>query len=182
MPPRFVLRAAIAVFCLGVCASPASARPPAASAADALAPAVQSVIDCKGIADPTSRLACYDAAVAKMGAAEASGDLVTIDRAQRRKARREAFGLPLPSLGFLERGLTPSEANHIDVVIASASQGPYGRWTLVLDDGAVWSQVDDYQPSHDPHPGSHAAIRKGILGSYFMKIDGQQAIKVRRDR
>src|SRR5437764_11986088 len=65
------------------------------------APAVQNVLNCRQIADDKERLACFDKTVAGMATAETTGDLVAIDKAQRRAARRQAFGLPLPSLGFL---------------------------------------------------------------------------------
>lgn len=155
---------------------------PGALAAPSRPPAVQRVIDCRPIAGDAQRLACFDAAVAAMDRAESSGDLVSIDRAQRRAARRQAFGLPLPTLGFLDRGEKPEEANRITGVVASASQDPWGKWTIRLDDGAVWRQIDDNTIERGAHPGSTADIRRGVLGSFSIKIDGQFPFKVHRDR
>ncbi|MHB8531018.1 MAG: hypothetical protein ACYC8V_16095 [Caulobacteraceae bacterium] len=157
--------------------SPALDAPPVARAVT-----VQAVIDCRKIDDGPRRLVCYDKAVAAMGEAEAKGDLVTIDREQRRAARRQAFGLPLPSLSFLDRGEKPEEVNRIAVKIAGARQDAYGKWTIVLDDGAVWRQIDDNSLSRPPHAGSTADIRRAALGSFFVKIDGQQALRMHRDR
>jgi hypothetical protein len=70
----------------------------------------------------------------------------------------------------------------VTATIASASQDPYGKWTLQLDDGAVWRQIDDTEVDRPPHHGSSAEIRRGALGSFTMKIDGQFPIKVHRDR
>jgi hypothetical protein len=148
---------------------------------DQHAPEVQAVIDCRAIDDAAKRLACYDQTVAKMSAAEANGDLVTINREQRRAARRQAFGLPLPSLAFLDRGEKPDEVDKIEVKIASASQGGVdAKWTIVLDDGAIWRQIDSNELHRAPHAGSTAVIRRAMLGSFFMNIDGQQAIRVHR--
>src|SRR5690348_11419617 len=61
-------------------------------------PAVQAVLDCRKLTDDAARLACYDRAVTAMASAEQSGDLVSIDREQRRAARRQAFGFQLPTL------------------------------------------------------------------------------------
>lgn len=144
--------------------------------------AVQRVIDCRTITDNAQRLACFDGAVSAMDRAQSSGDLVSIDRAQRRAARRQAFGLTLPSLGFLDRGERPEEANRIVAKIAAASQDPYGKWTIRLDDGAVWRQIDDNTIDHPAHPGSTAEVRRALLGSFTMKVDGQFPFKVHRDR
>jgi len=147
-----------------------------------LAPAVQSVLDCQKIEDGGQRLACFDAAVAAMAKAETTGDLVTVDRQQRRAARHQAFGLVLPSLAFLDRGEKPEEVDRITAKVASASRNPQtGNWTVKLDDGALWRQTDGAEILRPPHPGSSVEIRKAILGSFTMKVDGQFAVRVHRD-
>jgi len=145
------------------------------------APVVQSVLDCRKLQDTTQRLACYDKAVDSMAQAEDKGDLVTVDREQRRVIRRQAFGLTLPSLSLFDRGEKPEEINRITATVKSASQDPYKRWIIVLDDGAVWRQIEDGDVDRPPHHGSAVAIRRAALGSFFMNIDGQIAIRVRRD-
>ena len=152
-----------------------------AQAAPARAPAVQAVIECQSVTDGGQRLACFDKTVAGMAQAEAKGDLVTIDREQRRAVRRQAFGLILPSLAMFDRGERPEEADRISAKVKSATPGAFGKWTIILDDGAVWRQIDDDRLGRAPHSGSTAAIRKGALGSYFMTIDGQTPIQVHRD-
>ena len=145
------------------------------------APAVQTVLDCRKIDDGAQRLACFDSAVAAMAKAEAAGDLVTVDRAQRRAARHQAFGLALPSLAFLDRGEKPEEIDRITAKVAAASRNAYGKWIVKLDDGAVWRQIDDNEVERSPRAGSTAEIRRASLGSYTMKLDGQFAIRVHRD-
>jgi len=152
----------------------ASAVPPPSAAA------VKAVIDCRAISDSTARLACFDKSVAAMAQAESSGDLMTIDREQRRAVRKQAFGLTLPTLEIFNRGEKPEEANRITAKVARARQDASGKWMITLDDGAVWLQTDDYMLNHDPRPGSTVVISKGVLGSFFIKVDGQEAIKARR--
>jgi hypothetical protein len=163
----------------------ASAPGPAAisapQSAPTRAPSIQAVLDCRKIQDDAQRLACFDKAVAAVDRAETSGDLVTIDREQRRVVRRQAFGLNLPSLAMFDKGEKPEEVDRVSAVVAHASQGPEGKWTVTLDDGAVWRQTDDGELVRRPHGGSAAVIRKGMLGSFFMAIDGQPAIRVHRD-
>jgi hypothetical protein len=45
----------------------------------------------------------------------------------------------------------------------------------------VWRQTDDTELLKSPHAGSTGEIRKGVLGSFFMKIDGQSAMRAHRD-
>ncbi|HEX6865720.1 MAG TPA: hypothetical protein VF122_00670, partial [Caulobacteraceae bacterium] len=68
-----------------------------AQAASDRPPVLQAVVDCRAIADSSARLACYDAAAARLDEAEAKGDVVVLDREQRQQARREAFGFTMPS-------------------------------------------------------------------------------------
>lgn len=152
-----------------------------AAGAPTRAPVVQTVLDCRKVEDGVQRLACYDKAVDGMAQAEAKGDLVTVDREQRRAVRRQAFGLNLPSLAFFDRGEKSGEADRISAKVASASRNAGGKWVIRLDDGAVWRQIDDNDLYRTPHAGSTANIRRAALGSFFMNLDGQQAIRVHRD-
>ena len=170
---------AAAIF-LGVFAAVGAARA-APPTAPARAPAVQAVIDCQAVSDGPLRLACFDKTVAGMAQAEAKGDLVTIDREQRRAVRRQAFGLILPSLAMFDRGERPEDADRISAKVKSAMHTGTGKWIIVLDDGAAWRQIDDNELYRSPHTGSDVVIRKAMLGSFFMNVDGQQAIRVHRD-
>jgi hypothetical protein len=145
------------------------------------APTVQALIDCKKIEDSAQRLACYDTSVSKLQEAEASGDLVTADREQRRAARRLAFGFNLPSMSFLDRGDKPEEVKKVTLKVASAGHNKEGAWVIRMEDGAVWRQVDEEVLSRPPHTGSTAVVEKGVLGAYFMRIDGGFNMHVRRD-
>jgi hypothetical protein len=168
--------ALVPVLALG--GSPAAAKEKTPNPASAAA--FQAVLDCRGIGDGAARLACYDAAAAKMGEAESRGDIVVIDRAQASAAHREAFGLHVPSLSFVTRALAPEEVDRIDGVVESARADINGRWTMKLKDGAVWRQISG-DLARGPHGGSKVAIRKGSLGSFLMNVDGQPSIKVHRD-
>jgi hypothetical protein len=145
------------------------------------APAVQAVVNCRALVADAQRLACFDKTVSEMTAAETSGDLVTIDREQRRAVRRQAFGLTLPSLTIFDRGEKPEDVDRLAVTVSSAAQSPQGRWFVKLDDGALWRQVDSDALFKAPKAGSKAVIRRGALGSFFMSIDGQASIRVRRE-
>jgi hypothetical protein len=155
---------------------------PAVAAKPVASPRVlQSVLDCRKVSDNTERLACYDKAAAAMESAASNGDLVALDREQRRAARRQAFGFSLPSLSFLDRGEKGDEANHLAATIVEASQDPYGKWVVRLDDGAVWRQTEPEALARRPRKGSKVVLSRGALGGYFMTIDGQGAGKAKRE-
>ena len=146
------------------------------------APAVRAVLDCRKITDGPQRLACFDAATARMDEAQAKGDLVTIDQAQRRTLRKEAFGFALPSLAILDKGVSKSETDSVSLKVLSASQDKTGRWRFTLEGEQFWHQTDLATMTFDPHAGSSVVIKKGALGSFHMNVDGQPSIQVQRER
>ncbi len=143
---------------------------------------VKEVTECRKLSDGVQRLACYDAAVGKMETAQAKGDLITVDREQRSTIRRQAFGLALPSLSIFDKGEKAEDVSVQTFKVESASLNGDRHWVIRLEGGQVWRQVDDHALFNAPHPGSVAVIRKAALGSFAMKVDGQQQIKVHRDQ
>ncbi|MDB5448112.1 MAG: hypothetical protein JWQ97_3429, partial [Phenylobacterium sp.] len=123
----------------------------------------------------------YDAAAGRMASAETSGELVVIDKDQARAAHQQAFGLNLPSLDFVTRGLKGDDLNRMEGVVRAASADAWGKWTIVLSDGAVWRQISNEALARDPRQGSKVSIRRASLGSFMMNVDGQRAIRVHRD-
>ena len=67
-----LLRPALAAAVLAACASSAVAQPKS----ETRAALVQTLSDCRKVADDPARLACYDAAAAALEQAEAKGDIV----------------------------------------------------------------------------------------------------------
>jgi len=49
-----------------------------------------------------------------------------------------------------------------------------------LDDGAIWQTTEASPYVRGPHAGSTVVIRRGPLGSYMMRIDGQRALRAMR--
>lgn len=167
---------------LGACCTAAPVVAVAAKIEKAVrAEAVQSVLDCRALTDGAKRLACFDAAVAAMESAEAKGDLVTMDREQRREVRRQAFGLSLPAFTLFDHGEKGEDADRLTAKVADASRNGAGRWVIRLEGGATWRQIDDTDLYKTPHPGSSAVLRRAALGSFFMKIDGDSAFRAHRD-
>jgi hypothetical protein len=153
----------------------------AASTDAGRAAVLQAVVNCRAVSDTAARLACYDAAAARLDEAEAKGEVVVMDREQTRQARREAFGFTLPSLAIFERG-DSEKMDRVTFKVARATEANDGTWTIELDAGAVWRQTDTERLSRRPKPGSTVEVRSASMGSYFMNVDGQRAIRVRREK
>lgn len=139
------------------------------------------LIDCRAIADPTERLACFDREVAELDKATTAGDIVITDRETVKKTRRGLFGFKLPSLDiFGGGGDDEEEFTEIETTISSVSQFGYGSWRLTLADGAVWEQTDSKRLVFSPKAGNKIKIKEAALGTFMANIDGQQGIRVRR--
>lgn len=171
----------LALSAAGVLALASGPSQAADAPAKARAAQLQAVVDCRKLADPTERLACYDQAAAGLDAAEQAGDVVIVDRSQVREARRAAFGYTVHLPDFMTRDATPEELERIEATVDSARQDATGRWILKLTDGAVWRQVESERVPRAPRPGSKVVIRTAAMGSFKMNIDGQTAIRVHRE-
>lgn len=169
-----------------------AALAPAALAAPALAQetpqqrpeALTRVLSCRALQSAEERLACYDREVAAFETAEATNQVVVMDRQQVRRTRRTLFGLTLPDLGvFGDNNDDPEEAvAELQTTIRSAAQNANSKWVVILEDGARWVQIDSRNLAREPRAGMPIRIRRAAMGSYLANIDGQIAIRVRRER
>lgn len=179
MEPR--TRLAAIVLLAAALAAPQLAAAPAAVKTDGRAPELQKLIDCRKIADNAARLACYDQAAAAMDQAEAKGDIVVVDREQARKVRRQAFGFTLPSMSLFERGEKPEEIDNVTGVVAVARLNGSGKWVIRLEDGAVWTQIDNNDLGIDPKAGEAVTIHKAALGSYMLSLPHHRSFRAHRE-
>lgn len=170
-----------AVAALGLIGSAglAQSAPPSSS------PLVGSLEACRAVTDSSARLSCYDSAVEALVGAASKGDVVVVEREQVRKARRSLFGFSLPNLPFLRQTRDPAEEEvPKEFVSTLQSMGPsgVGRYRFVIEDGeAIWETVDA-TPAMYGKRGAEVKIRRGALGSYFLKVEGEQWVRARRVR
>jgi hypothetical protein len=141
---------------------------------------LQKLVDCRKLTDETARLACYDQATVALDQAEAKGDIVVVDREQARKVRRQAFGFSMPSITLFERGETQEELENVSGVVDVARVNGAGKWVIKLQDGAIWTQVDNKELFKTPKSGMTVKIRQASLGSFLMTIDTMGAFRARR--
>lgn len=166
--------------CVAAAALGGGALAQRAPAGPARAPALQAVIDCRPLTDAAQRLACYDKAAAGLDQAEAKGEVVVVDREQVREAGRQAFGFSFKMPEVFTRGEKPETLDQLTATAARAYQAADGKWTVELEDGAVWRQTDSEPVRRAPKKGSKVELRKAAIGSYFMNLDGQRAVRAQR--
>lgn len=174
--PLFRTMPAIAAVVLAATTAPALAQSGASAAP------LRDLEGCRTIAADPARLACYDRVAAALSTAERSGDVVVINREQARTARRQAFGFNLPSLDMFRRGPAEPELDRVTLVVTGASQGGDGKWVFRTEQGQTWRQTDGGQLSPRPRTGSKLEVRRAAIGSYLANVDGQRAIRVRREQ
>jgi len=157
------------------------AHPDGVRAAEPAEPAVIAALKaCRAIAADFERLACYDRAAQSVTKAQETGEVIIIDKQTARAARRQAFGLELPSLSILDKGADKAETEKLQAIVKSARVDAEQRLVVTLEDGAVWRQIDDAMLGKPPKAGDAIEVRKAAMGSYMMKIGSQPAIRVRR--
>lgn len=152
-----------------------------AQAAPETRPALFSrLTDCRQLVDGAARLACYDAVTGELDRAEAKGDIVVVDREQARRVRSQAFGFSMPSLSLFERGEPREALETVTGRLAVARKDGNGKWSVRLEDGAVWTQVDSAIVMFQPRPGMEVKVRRAALGSYMLSMNGRPGFRARR--
>lgn len=145
-------------------------------------PVFEALINCRAITGAEERLACYDAKVAAIDTAEKNKELVLADKESMKEARRGLFGFSLPKLRLFGNGDGDDAEEEAELVtkVDSAYQKTPGKWTIVLDGGARWAQIDTQVLPRNPSRGMEIKIRKASMGSYFANVGGQRAIRMMR--
>ncbi|MDX1404516.1 MAG: hypothetical protein R3192_08260 [Woeseiaceae bacterium] len=70
----------------------------------------------------------------------------------------------------------------IKVLIVAIDTDAFGKQTFSTEDGQIWKQTERNAPRYRDLP-FEAEIRKGAMGSYFMKpLSSSRSIRVRRSR
>lgn len=176
---------------LAVLAAPAGAEDNGRASDRALAP----LVACRMMPDPRARAACYDAALDRLQQAVAARQVVVMDREQVHEDRRAMFGFnsgDAPSrLAIVKppkaakasraaRGAPATEeVEEVDSTLVGMSPFGYDRWTIRIATGAVWRTTEPGFPVA-LKPGTEVHIRRGIMGSYIVRIGKARPLKAMR--
>lgn len=148
-----------------------------------MSPLVSALAQCRAIADPTARLTCFDGASARLIGAASTGEVTVVDRTEMRAVRRSLFGYSMPKLPLFG-GDTSGEGDQdtLETTVTDARALGVGGHILfkVSDGGATWETLETYINWDPPHKGSKVVIKRGPLGSYFIRVDGQRGVKGHR--
>lgn len=142
---------------------------------------LKAVTDCRAVADSTQRLACYDAAVARLDTAAAKNDIVVLDREEVKETRKGLFGFALPKLPFFKGDDSHKEPEVVELnsVVKRAQNIGHAHWRITLENDAVWETTDPVT-RHDPKPGAKIRVRQGAMTNYFLSIDGDPSVRAKR--
>lgn len=147
--------------------------------------------ECAKISDATSRLACYDSNIQSAGniAPQAATNSAPNGAAG---ASAAPLSSPAPSGGFGAESMHKPEtraaaaADRVEIISARVTQATEhqpGIYLVELEDGAQWLFNETVSNNYRaPTSGSNVEIQRAALGSFLLRFDGQQAIRVRRLR
>lgn len=164
----------------GIAAVPAMAGDKDKGAALPPPKVLTDLLACRQIADPAARLACYDTQAGALATATERSDIVVADREQVEQTRRGLFGFALPVSPLINSDGKAEEAKKLETTVVSARRSRGGAWIITMAEGGTWEQTDSKALPLSPKPGQKVVITKGALGSYFVSVDGQAALKMRR--
>jgi hypothetical protein len=124
---------------------------------------------CKAVRESGARLACYDATMAKRegtSAASASASAAATAGGQ------TGFGLPVQRVA--------PEPTMIESRVAGRLEGWSQGTRISLSNGQLWEVVDGSRATHYLD-SPIVRVKRGLLGSYFMEIEGVSSTpRVRR--
>ncbi len=143
----------------------------------------QKLIDCRTQQDAALRLACYDAQVAALDDAETKKELVVVDKAQMKQARKSLFGFSLPKISLFGGGEDDQDEEDLKVLetsVSGARQMNDGTWRIQLADGVYWRQIEA-KDIFAPKSGDAIKIRRAAMGSYLATINGRSAFRIKRE-
>ena len=140
---------------------------------------VQTLLACQSVTDPGQRLSCYDKAAAGLADAMSKREVVVVDKARANEAKRSLFGFSVPSFSALF-GAGDEQVNQIESTVAAAFENGYEGWTIKLADGSTWQQTDGATVALPPRRGDKVIVKRGTMGSYFLKLGSQPGIRAKR--
>ena len=177
------------VLAIAIGAATLGAQPAAAQVADDIV--LNIMRQCAKIDDPTARLACYDNNIRAAGGNPApvtpgamavpqggGGALV----GSTGNAAASGFGAEDVRTPVSQQPRSTAASGIVARVTAVEMIRP-NQYRFALEDGAVWEFSESVASSYSPpRQGSEVEIDRASLGSFLMRYDNQNSVRVRRVR
>lgn len=176
------MRSTFVAAALCVCVIPAGAPAQGQDPTSQRAAAFDRVIQCRSVADPQQRLACFEREVDALQQAETRKEVVIVDQKQIRAAKRSLFGIQLPRIAIFDgdKERDEAEAAELETTITSFGRSGEGGVTFTTAEGARWTQSDSRTILDGVKPGSKVTLRRAAFGSYFAKLEGRPSFRAKR--
>ena len=145
------------------------------------------IVGCTRLADPTSRLLCYDAAaglvhqfVPAPGAPAASAPMSTAPSAPV-ASRPPPPPAAAPATAYAPApAARPAAPRNGVLTVRSARVNMAGNLEMVTSDGTTWLQQGDRKSADAPRAGTPIEVRRGTWGAYFITFPGETAVRFGR--
>ena len=160
-----------------VCGSPAAFADPKISA-------VEAMLACRSIDEESDRLLCMDGAMSGLETAFPRAAMTPEERTvQDEKVAEQEAEMAVAAFGGEQFNQdSKKELKEIKDIIAVASLTHNKKALIVLENGHVWRQLDadTTRVRIKKAAGKPVVVKRQVLGSHMMKIDGGRGFKVRR--
>lgn len=171
--------AALGMMAAALLATPAAAQDRKKSPPPPSPELFEALERCRGIADSTQRLACFDSTSANLSAAVDSKQIVVIEEKEVQKTKRSLFGFRLPDLSIFGGNDNDTEADKtLATTIKSLGRAEGGRWNIGIPEGAVWQTTETL--AIIPAIGDQVEIKSGVMGGYFLRVRNKRAVRAKR--
>lgn len=165
--------------------------------------------ECARIDEPSARLACYDNNIRSARATPRNtvpGETVVLGSGAvlngPNNTGPSSFGIEdvqgsgvaassldtSGSAGFGRENIQSYQApqgelQELSARVAGVRQVGPGLYVITLEDGAVWRFTDGVSPNYRaPSRGSEVEISRASMGSFLLRFEGQQSVRVERER
>lgn len=134
------------------------------------------MLQCRSLADVSSRVKCYDAI--PLGVAAAAMPAAVAAAVPTAQQREQSFGMETVKA---PKAAVPEEKTSISSTIAGKFDGWSGNEMIKLANGQVWRIIDGSSAVLAPLNNPKVTVERNFLGTFFLKIDGtNNSPKVRR--
>lgn len=137
--------------------------------------------ECQAVENNDERLACYDQAVGRVVKATEEGEVRLLDSEDVKKTRRSLFGFNLPKIGIFGGGDDEDEKELLTSTITNVRYYENDAFIFRIEEGdAVWRVSDAPMRLARVKVGDTVEFERAALGSYWVRINGQNGVKGRR--